>query len=147
MWTLRRADVGDAQAVALLHRRVVRSSLPFLPDLHTATEDRDFFCEYFFPCHQVWICEHDSQLVGYIGFREGWVGHLYVDPAYHRKGIGTALLAKAMSASPTLLLWVFQKNTQAIAFYEGSGFRLIEQTNGEQNDEREPDALLQWQRG
>ncbi|HEY6431317.1 MAG TPA: GNAT family N-acetyltransferase, partial [Acetobacteraceae bacterium] len=62
------------------------------------------------------------------------------------QGIGTALLAQAMAAHSPLRLWVFQRNAPALRFYAARGFRLVGQTDGSRNEEREPDALLEWVR-
>ena len=72
--------------------------------------------------------------------------HLYVRPERQAQGIGTALLAQAMAAHSPLRLWAFQRNAQALRFYAARGFRVIEHTDGSRNEEREPDALLEWAR-
>ena len=41
-FSLRRAVPADMPAVARLHRAVREACLPYLPDLHTPEEDRDF---------------------------------------------------------------------------------------------------------
>ena len=44
-------------------------------------------------------------------------------PAHQRRGIGRALLGRAMSENPGgLSLWAFVANRRAIAFYERAGF-------------------------
>ena len=83
---------------------------------------------------------------GYCAFRDGWVEHLYVDPAAQGRGLGSALLNQAMVGQSHLKLWAFQKNTLAIRFYSRRGFRLVELTDGSGNVEREPDALYEWRR-
>lgn len=93
----------------------------------------------------VWVAETD-RLVGFIAFRTDWVDHLYVDVAHHGMGIGSALLTKAMASEPALQLWAFQKNTGARRFYEKKGFRILKETDGRDNEEREPDVLLAWRR-
>ena len=45
-----------------------------------------------------------------------------------------------------LRLWVFQENVGARRFYERRGFRLVRETDGAGNEEKEPDALLEWRR-
>jgi hypothetical protein len=52
----------------------------------------------------------------------------------------------AMSDHDCLHLWVFQKNIGARRFYERRGFRAIKETDGTGNEEREPDALVEWRR-
>jgi len=141
--TLRKASLEEAGEVARLHRYVVRTCLPFLPDLHTPEEDLWYFTNRFFPEHQVWVYAEDS-IKGYCGFREGCVSHLYVSPEVQGKGVGSMLLRKAMEAYSPLRLWVFQRNAPAISFYEKHGFRLIETTDDAGNEEKEPDALYEW---
>ncbi|MEI9983450.1 MAG: GNAT family N-acetyltransferase [Aliidongia sp.] len=81
-----------------------------------------------------------------MAFRAGWVDQLYVAPDGQRQGTGSALLRLAQAASPTLLLWTFQRNAGARCFYERHGFVAIEETDGRRNEEREPDVLYRWQR-
>jgi hypothetical protein len=51
-----------------------------------------------------------------------------------------------MDRSPGgLQLWVFQKNVGARRLYERAGFELAELTDGERNEEREPDARYVWE--
>lgn len=140
---IRRAKPVDVEAIARLHRKIVRECLPFLPELHSAEEDLQFFGGLFMQENKVWVCELEG-IVGYCGFHAGWVSHLYVDQAHRGKGIGSALLRKAMEGQSSLRLWVFQRNLPAIAFYERHGFVLVEKTDGAGNQEREPDALYKW---
>ena len=72
------------------------------------------------------------------------VDHLYVHPDHHRQGLGSALLRHAQAARPRLELWVFQRNADAIAFYEAHGFAIVESTDGAGNEEREPDHRMAW---
>jgi hypothetical protein len=50
---LRLATANDAAAIAVLHRTTVRTSQPYLPELHTAGEDLTFFAERFLPANTV----------------------------------------------------------------------------------------------
>jgi ribosomal protein S18 acetylase RimI-like enzyme len=56
------------------------------------------------------------------------------------------LLQRAMKEFPQLQLWVFQKNIEAIKFYERHGFLIVEATDGANNEEKEPDARYVWVR-
>jgi putative acetyltransferase len=140
---IRRATPGDVEAVARLHIAVLKACLPYLPDLHSPESVHAFFRDRVFPTSEVWVAATEA-LDGFCAFRPGWVDHLYILPERHRQGLGTALLGKAMAVNTRLQLWAFQRNINAIRFYRMRGFRVIRETDGSRNDEREPDALLEW---
>jgi GNAT superfamily N-acetyltransferase len=142
---IRPATLQDVEAVARLFRVVRTACLPYLPDLHTPAEDQWFFRERVFPECTVWVVG-EAALDGFCAWRPGWVDHLYIRPECHGRGLGTALLAQAMAEDSPLRLWAFQRNIPALRFYAARGFRVIEQTDGSRNEEREPDALLEWAR-
>jgi len=142
---IRRASPADIEPLALLFREIRQACLPYLPDLHSPAEDLAFFRDHVFGECEIWLAEA-ATIDGFCAFREGWVDHLYIRPSCHGRGLGTALLAKAMAAQERLQLWVFQRNLPAIAFYRARGFRLTRRTDGSANEEREPDALFEWSR-
>jgi len=99
---------------------------------------------------EVWVAEEDGRLLGFLGIEHSTnlgapvLEKIYVDPAEQNRGVGTALLQKAIELRPDeLYLWVFQKNP-ARRLYERSGFELVKLTDGAENMEREPDALYRW---
>jgi putative acetyltransferase len=141
--TIRRAVADDIKAVAQLFRAVRCACLPYLPELNTPDEDLGFFRDRVFAECEVKVAQAEA-IDGFIAFRRGWVEHLYVRPERHRHGLGKTLLAHAMKTHTPLRLWVFQRNTVAIAFYHARGFREIERTDGSHNEEREPDMLMEW---
>ena len=140
----RRATADDAQGIAIVHRTATRVSLDFLPELHTAEEDLAFFADHFLPANEVWVADQDGAVRGYIGFDADWIHHLYVLPAAQGQGIGPQLLALALADRRPRRLWTFQQNARARRFYEDSGFRLLELTDGAGNEENTPDALYEW---
>lgn len=85
-----------------------------------------------------------DKIVGILALRPGWIDQLYVLPNQQRRGVGAALLTLAKTRSPTLELWTFQANLLARRFYEGHGFAAVEQTDGSNNEEREPDIRYRW---
>ncbi|MCC2651206.1 MAG: hypothetical protein K0Q60_1369 [Microvirga sp.] len=145
-FVLRRAAQADMEAVARLHRHVRKTCLPYLPELHTPQQDLMFFKEHVFPASTIWLAEDEDRLIGFAAWKEDWLDHLYVDPAWHGRGIGSALLTAVREGVDELNLWTFQANTQARRFYERHGFRLVELTDGSRNEERTPDAHYRWAR-
>lgn len=139
--TLRLASAEDAAALARVHRQAMRISLSFLPELHTPEEDLWFMQNRLLPGNQVWVAEVDGEVVGYIGFHEGWIEHLYIAPDHQGRGLGPALLDKALEDGTERRLWTFQQNARARNFYEKRGFRPEAFTDGAGNEERTPDVL------
>lgn len=133
----------EADIAAHVLRTSFDDRLPWLAGLHTPDEDRHFVRDHLFATCEVWGA-FDPELVGVIAFREGWVEQLYVLPGHQSMGIGQALLATAKAANTELRLWTFQRNLQARRFYMHQGFVAIEETDGQANEEQEPDVLYRW---
>ncbi len=142
--TRRLASADDAAAIAVVHRRTMRESLSFLPDLHSAEQDLRFFSQRFLTANTVWVAEREGRVMGYLGFDADWINHLYLLPEAQGQGIGPSLLAKALADGRTRRLWTFQQNARARRFYEMQGFVMVRLTDGAGNEERTPDVLYEW---
>jgi putative acetyltransferase len=144
-FSLRRLTLDDMDCAAVVLRISFDERLPWLTGLHTPEEDRAYFRGHVFSTCEVWGAV-DGNIIGIIAFRPGWIEQLYMLPAFQRRGAGTALLRVAQASSTSLLLWTFQKNAPARRFYEANGFVAVDQTDGNTNEEREPDVLYRWDR-
>jgi GNAT superfamily N-acetyltransferase len=142
---VRRARDDESDAVAALFRLSKQTAMPYLTNLHTPDEDVVYFGALI-QFGELWVAEAGGVLVGFCVFNMGEVDHLFVHPAHQRTGIGSALLRKAKDAFDKLELWTFQRNEIAIRFYEHHGFSVVERTDGRDNEEREPDVRLAWER-
>jgi putative acetyltransferase len=142
--SLRAATLEDAAVIAVIHRLAAFISLPFLPTLHTPDEDLGFVRERLMSENTTWVAEVDGEVVGYIAFNDDWITHLFVHPDHQGQGHGPALLAQAMADRRPRQLWTFQKNTRARKFYEARGWVLAELTDGQGNEEKEPDVRYVW---
>jgi GNAT superfamily N-acetyltransferase len=134
-------------AAASVHRAAFDHALPWLADLHTPEEDRWFYRERVFTECQVHGAFEGGALAAIIAFRSDWIDQLYVLPEVQGRGVGSELLQVAKRAFDCLQLWTFQRNLGARRFYEARGFALVEETGGDRNEEREPDARYLWTRG
>lgn len=141
---VRPARPDDAPALAVILRTCFRVNLPFLPELHTAEEDRAFMAGRVAGGDPVWVAEVDGAPAGFITLREGWVDHLFIHPDHQGRGIGPSLLQKAFDQGGSVQLWTFQQNARARRFYEARGFRPVEFTDGEGNEEKTPDVRYLW---
>jgi len=141
---LRRARPDDADAVADVYLASF-ATLTFLPHLHTDDETRAWIAEHVLPQHEVWVAKTDAGVVGMAVLSERVLEHLYVAPDAQNRGVGSALLAKAKERRPTgFTLWTFQANESARRFYERHGFRALQFTDGEGNEEKTPDVQYGW---
>ncbi|WP_151770168.1 GNAT family N-acetyltransferase [Streptomyces abyssomicinicus] len=75
------------------------------------------------------VAEHGGRVAGWACLgpnRDAGPGSevyaLYVDPAHHRTGIGSALLRHCLPAGRTTCVWVVKGNTPARRFYAHHGF-------------------------
>jgi GNAT superfamily N-acetyltransferase len=141
---IRPAALGDTEAVESVFLAAA-ASFTYLPKLHTEAETRAFVRDVLLPNNEVWVAEEAGRVIGFAGLGDDCLRHLYVETEEQNQGVGTALLTAAKKRRPAgLRLWVFQKNLGARRFYERHGFTLVRLTDGEDNEEREPDALYEW---
>jgi putative acetyltransferase len=72
------------------------------------------------------ICNESDQPVGFLGYTPGVVEALFIDPAYHRRGLGGRLLAHAQQlANGPLQVEVNEGNLGALQFYQRQGFVVV----------------------
>lgn len=119
--------------------------MSYLPHLHSDEDVFGWIEHLVLPKSMVTVAVVDRQVVGFSAVKAGMLDHLYVAPSAQGVGAGGLLLAAAQAANPDgLRLYAFQRNAKARAFYEKRGFRLVSMTDGQANEEREPDALYEW---
>ncbi len=141
---LRRARLDDVDAIVEIFRDSRAEAMPWLPVLHTAEDDREFFRRSFAEGHELWVAERDGRVAGFAGLDGEFLNQLYVAPAFQRGGIGDALFARAKESMPRGFRWyVFQWNERARRFYEARGGVVIELDDAG-GEEQLPDALYEW---
>ena len=141
---IRTAAAEDADEISRLFL-ASKATLTFLPNVHTDEETFWFIANIVLRDQDVLVAVANGEIGGFIAMHADMVEHLYVRPDLLRRGIGSALLEQAKQRLPSgFRLWVFQENVPARRFYEGHGLRVIEETDGSQNEERTPDSLYEW---
>jgi putative acetyltransferase len=115
--SIRGAREGDLDALTDVWERAARTSHGFMgPD--AVIELRPFVRDAYLPSMDVWIAEQDDRPLAFVGARGHHVELLYVDPAFHRRGLGTRLLAHVGARS----VEVYADNATGVAFYRSHGF-------------------------
>jgi ribosomal protein S18 acetylase RimI-like enzyme len=135
----------DAIELAAIHITARRSEMPYLPELHTEDEIREWFRGRVQEVPDGFrVARSAQQPVGYMFLYEDKVDDLYILPDWQGRGVGSALLSTAKSLSPQRLeLSTFEQNVRARAFYEARGFREVGRTDGK-NEEGVPDVQYEW---
>jgi len=111
---------------------------------HTLEDAREYFSRVVVTENQVWVYERDGIPLGFLAIQGDFIDRLYVDPAWHRQGIGQALLMKARKLLPKhMWLYTHAENKMARAFYEKNGF-VAEKFGVSPEPESEPDVEYHW---
>ncbi|MBR0643480.1 GNAT family N-acetyltransferase [Plastoroseomonas hellenica] len=144
---LRDAAPGDALNLARLHRTARAAALPGLREVHSEAEVAHWLATTLMARHAVRVAVVAGQPVGYVGHgldpRHGpMLLHLYLEPGWWRRGLGSRLLGEALAAhGGRLSLFCIARNTAARRFYEHHGFRVAGSSDGAGTEEGEPDIL------
>ncbi len=111
---------------------------------HTLEDAREYFSRAVVAEDQIWVYERNGVPLGFLAIQGEFIDRLYVDPAYHRQGIGGALLKKARQLLPKhMWLYTHIANKMARAFYEKNGF-VAEKFGVSPEPESEPDVEYHW---
>lgn len=95
--------------------------------------------ERFQELNTAMVARVDGLVVGFVAWRDraewrhsGYLSWLYLDPVYHRRGIGNQLLAEAMAALGEQA-WTLVKlgNEPAIHLYRKHGMRIVKSCLGD----------------
>ena len=145
---LRLATSDDARAVADVLIRSRADYLPFAPSAHPPDDVRIWVADRLVPTGAVTVAEHQGEVVGVLATSRldgvSWIDQMYVRPGWTGRGVGAQLLEHAHRQLPRpIRLYTFQANAGARRFYERHGYRAIEFTDGQANEERCPDVLYE----
>jgi putative acetyltransferase len=132
---------SDAVPLTDLYLRSRRTAMPWLPSMHDEAETLWWMRQIVLAGQDVIVAQDGDRLLGFAALDGPWLEQLYVDSDAQGSGVGRALLAAVKEARPDgFCLRVFTRNTRARLFYESLGYVLIEQSDGSQNEENEPDC-------
>ncbi|KUN92505.1 GNAT family N-acetyltransferase [Streptomyces caeruleatus] len=143
---LRRARAADAHAAADVWLRSYAAALPTVRCAHDDADVRDWFARVLVPQYETWVAVTENKVLGLLVLNGGELKQLYLKPDCRGRGLGDRFMSLAKQQKPDgLSLWTFQINGPARRFYQRHGFVEVERTDGQRNDEREPDIRYIWQ--
>ena len=119
--SVRRGTAADVPRALEIWRDAVDATHGFL-----TAEDRleiDAMVVAWLPTVELWmIDDQDGRPVGFLVMDGNLIDALFVDPAVHGRGYGTALLDHALALAPDAVVDASEQATNALAFYESRGF-------------------------
>lgn len=143
---MRRGTGADADIAADVYLRARRHAVPEIPPLVHSDDEVRHWLQGVLQEHESWLAfADDGTLLGLMVVEADWIAHLYVDPAWTGRGLGTRFLELAKRRRPAgLQVWTFVSNLRAQRFYERNAFTVQECTDGSRNEERAPDLRYAW---
>ncbi len=117
---VRRGTADDAPRALEIWRDAVDATHGFLtPD---DRREIDGIVADFVREAELWIVDDGGRPVGFLVMDGEMIDALFVDPAVHGRGFGTALLRHALALSPNATVDASEQATNAVPFYEARGF-------------------------
>lgn len=98
----------------------------------------------WWPQAQVYVCEKEDQILGFLGLMGDLLAGLFVKTSYQNQGLGQLLLAKVKENHDNLQLKVYRKNSRAIRFYQKAGFKLVTESFDPESQEQE--WTMEWKK-
>ena len=139
---LRPYQSEDEDAAIALWQRTWQQAYPSIDFAARVTWWRERWRNELVPDAAIIVAEQADALIGFVTIDlKGYLDQLVVSPTYWGSELGNALLDEAKRLSPDrITLLVNTDNARAIRFYERNGFVAVELTDGNGNEEREPDV-------
>jgi putative acetyltransferase len=123
---IRQYENSDLEAVLSVWERATRLAHPFMTEEFIAQE-RINTAEIYLPNTDTWVIETDDHVVGFIALMGNEVGAIFLQPEYHGRGAGKALMDKAQEIHGDLEVEVFKENSIGRGFYSRYGFSQLEE--------------------
>lgn len=119
---VRGGSPDDVPRALQIWRAAVDATHGFLAPDDRREIDR-MVAEEFLPAAELWLAEDaGGEAMGFLVMDGPMIDALFVDPAVHGRGYGSALLAHALELSSEATVDASEQAENATAFYEARGF-------------------------
>lgn len=121
MFAIRLSRPDEGERIIGIWREAVHATHHFLTSEDRIAIEREV-CS-FLPQAPLWlVADQDDRPLAFMLIDGGHMEALFVDPAFHGRGIGAALVRHGLTLHSNMTTDVNEQNDQAIGFYERMGF-------------------------
>ena len=125
---IRPGTADDVPRALEIWRSAVDVTHSFLTPEHRREIDA-IVANDFLPNAELWLAvDQADRAVGFLVMDGDMIDALFVDPAHHGRGFGTALLNHALALSPNATVDASEQATNALPFYLSRGFRVTDRS-------------------
>ena len=117
---VRRGAAADIPRALAIWRDAVDATHGFLTPEHRAEIDEIVIA--WLPTVELWMIDDGDRPAGFLVMDGDMIDALFVDPALHGRGFGTALLNHALTLSPAATVDASEQAINALPFYLARGF-------------------------
>ncbi len=118
---IRDFQINDTEILVTIWRRASALAHPFLP-ADFIEQEADNLRTIYLKFARTWVIEVDGTVVGFSAVVDDALAGLFLDPAFHGRGLGRALVDFAVAHTGPLSVEVFERNTIGRRFYAAYGF-------------------------
>jgi putative acetyltransferase len=136
---VREGTAADVPRAFEIWRDAVDATHGFLTARDRAEIDA-FVAGDFLPNAELWMVDDDVHPVGFLVMDGDMIDAMFVDPAAHGRGFGTALLNHALALAPQAVVDASEQAANALPFYEARGF--VRTGRSERDGEGRPYPLV-----
>ena len=123
---IRQYEEADLESILSSWEVATRLAHDFMTD-DFITQERKNIAEIYIPNTDTWVVEIEDEVKGFIALIGNEVGAIFLQPDFHGKGAGKALMDKAHEIHGDLEVEVFKANTIGRKFYAQYGFEPLEE--------------------
>lgn len=118
---IRKYKPEDTDDLITIWRTANAFAHPFLSKSFVERVENDMRTLYL-PNAETWVLKNNGTAIGFTALIGNEIGGLFLNPAYHRRGFGRALVDHAFTLKGSLKVEVFEKNATGRQFYDAYGF-------------------------
>ena len=119
---IRAYEPSDTEDIVDVWYKASSLAHPFLSD-EFQEKEKDNIRKIYLPNTETWVYEDGDRLVGFISMIGTQIGAIFLDPSFHRRGIGKAMLDWVVQKHGDVEVEVFKENEIGRSFYKKMGFR------------------------